>query len=58
MREQVENYAKHRAQEVEKLFHGLGIRKHAAAIASIVEREIKEAVKYFDAINEKAERER
>ncbi len=38
------DYAQIRAGEVQKLFHGLGMRKYAAAIAFIVEGEIRTAI--------------
>ncbi len=38
------DYASTRAAEVQKLFYGLGLRKHAAAIAYIVECEIRDAI--------------
>lgn len=45
--EQKENqdYAQHRADQVQKLFHGLGVRKHAAAIACIVKGELETLIK-------------
>lgn len=56
--EQKENqdYAKYRADEVQKLFHGLGARKHAAAIACIVEMELKNVMEMCEKCAEKDKR--